>query len=128
MSAGVCRHGHPWTAANTYTHPTTGQRQCRQCMRDQALRSRTDHGLTARQWFVVAALAGGGRAWMPPRAPVAMVELGDGTRDRTSRLALRHMVRLGLLSETRSGSARDVTFEYQLTPQGTRLAREVLRR
>lgn len=26
-----CRHGHPWSAANTYTNPADGRRTCRSC-------------------------------------------------------------------------------------------------
>lgn len=28
-----CVHGHPYTPENTYTHPTTGARACRECRR-----------------------------------------------------------------------------------------------
>lgn len=32
-AAGTCPKGHPWTEANTYRHPTTGARACRECQR-----------------------------------------------------------------------------------------------
>lgn len=30
-----CKWGHEFTPENTYTHPTTGERRCRQCVRDR---------------------------------------------------------------------------------------------
>ncbi len=30
---GTCPQGHPWTQVNTYRHPTTGARTCRECER-----------------------------------------------------------------------------------------------
>lgn len=39
-SPGKCRNGHPRTPENTYIKPSTGQRQCRVCMRDAEARWR----------------------------------------------------------------------------------------
>ena len=37
MAVATCRHGHPWTPANTYLKPD-GRRECRACGRDRARR------------------------------------------------------------------------------------------
>jgi len=75
---------------------------------------------------VLEALASGGQAYMPPAAPVAIVEDGNGVRDRTSRLALRRLVDMGLLVESRSGVAGEgkggITYTFALTPRGRRQA------
>ena len=35
----ICKHGHPLTADNLYTHPRTGKVQCQQCRKDYKDRS-----------------------------------------------------------------------------------------
>lgn len=39
----TCRHGHPWTPANTYWRPDGHKRQCRTCHRER-MRARSRAG------------------------------------------------------------------------------------
>ena len=42
-STDTCRNSHPWDEGNTYVHPTTGVRLCRECRRFLALGYRQRH-------------------------------------------------------------------------------------
>lgn len=45
-----CKRGHEFTSANTYTHPTTERRHCRECKRAEDQRyAETDGGRAAHQ-------------------------------------------------------------------------------